>query len=674
MIVFGLLILASTVAGTFIARVLWAKLDHEQFADTGPVERVTAGAVIAIAVWLSASWLLALTHTLTGAALWTIAGAIVIAAVAITIRAAPQLLSIKLEAKATRAVFVSVPVLLWTIFALWRGAILPPSSHDALSYHLPRALLMVRAHGFEHFPSSDPRLNSYPANFELLMADVLAMSRSDRLTEWIATAMFVLFLLATAALAARWWRETQSIGEVVLATAMTPLLLLHSSAHKNDVMAAAFAVTALVWGARWCTHGGRMPMILLVASLVIGGGTKPQVAAILIGLAPFLIARCARELRARRMRVRSIALTAVLAIGFFAICGGATYIALLTPASTASAGGTSAAGSTVSEAPFRWGDFGNLWQVPILLVTAPFSANENGVWIPWRHEYWFWPRYEIYFSNWGKLFSILALALPFCVFAFRRSGEETTRRERRITSIATLIAVLLILPFEIRPVGFFGALARYLLFVVPVVMVWTVAPLVDRIRGASPTVVRRIAPAAILIALFLLQAVEYGMLDRFAPMEYLLYAAEHPGTRVVWFDANRAASVVDRIAGPQDTIAVDSAFDTWIYPAYGARLTRNVVILPRDPKLSDIPPAAQWVIVDRSWNALWRHPKFTDMGKFWRYAERGQPTEADTRLYLQLLRDPRFRLIYRMRARNQAVFWRIDPTVARPPREWKGAR
>src|SRR5207248_4740499 len=76
-----------------------------------------------------------------------------------------------------------IPVVLWTLSALWKGFVLPPQTHDALAYHLPKAAMIAQAHGFEHFAAPDPRIASLPANYELLLADVLVMSGSDTCTE-----------------------------------------------------------------------------------------------------------------------------------------------------------------------------------------------------------------------------------------------------------------------------------------------------------------------------------------------------------------------------------------------------------------------------------------------------------------------------------------------------------
>ena len=99
-----------------------------------------------------------------------------------------------------------------------------------------------------------------------------------------------------------------------------------------------------------------------------------------------------------------------------------------------------------------------------------------------------------------------------------------------------------------------------------------------------------------------------------------------------------------------------------------------MILLPADATASDVPPTAQWVIIDRSWNAIWGNPNLTDMGKFWKYNGRGRASDQDLQLYRHLLQDSRFRLVYRNERINQAVFWRIGSTRGREPAVWTKSR
>ena len=653
MIVFLVVAAAIVLTGLGVLTLIGRRLDPQELSDLSAFERATGAVVMGLVLWLAASWSLALTHTLTSTALWIVAGVFVLAAIATLIALRPKLPTGELSPDVQRAIWWSLPVLLWTVFACWRGAVLPPATHDALAYHLTRAILMMRAHGFEHFLVGDPRINNFPANYELLLADVLAMSGSDRLTEWIGTLTFLWFLLAGIALADRWWRSRSTLGVTLLAITACPILLLHSSAHKNDVMAGAFALTAILFGARWSVRGGTQALLLTTISIAAGVGTKPQVAPVFLGLAPFLLWRAIQLLRTRQVRIAPLARSVIAAVAAFFLAGVYPYLHGIAP-NTAAVG----MAGTSSEAAMLWGDFSNLWEVPRLLILAPFSQTD-AFWIPWRGESWFWPRRELFFSNWGVLTSILFVLLPFCVIAFRKRGEG--RDVRRVASLATLIAVAITLPAQVRPVGFFGAFGRYVIYVVPLIVAWTIPPLIDALRNSPRTKRAAIAVSAAVVVLFAMNVAEYGAQDAFTPIGYVVYAAQNPGTRRVFF-MERAGTVVDRMAGPNDTIAIDGGYESWSYPLFGAQLSRKVIFLPQNAGAKDIPANVNFVVIDRSWNALWGDPRLTDMGKFWQYIASGNLAEGDLRLLSELRADPRFRLVYRFRRHNQAVFYRIGST------------
>ena len=132
---------------------------------------------------------------------------------------------------------------------------------------------------------------------------------------------------------------------------------------------------------------------------------------------------------------------------------------------------------------------------------------------------------------------------------------------------------------------------------------------------------------------------------------------DHPDDRTPFVRRNRAASVFDTIAGPYETCAIDVGFDTWIYPAYGSGWTRTVDFIRPSAGDAVIPDAADWVLVDRSWNVFFGHPKFVNMGRA-QFLGRGRPSDADLKVYRQLRDDPRFELVYDDRSQNQAVFHR----------------
>jgi hypothetical protein len=640
----GFVVVAASVllTGYGVASWLWERFGADDAPR--PFERATSAIVAGAALWIAANWLLAIPHLLTFASLAIVTGVFVAAALATVYRR-------RLTIRLTKKSLPMLPIAIWIVFILWRGAIVPPLSHDALAYHLPKAVMIMQAHGYETFRVADLRIVTLPSNYELLLADVLILSGSDHLTEWLGAIAYLALLIVTGAFAERWWRADR-IGIVasILAVAATPLFLLHSGADKNDLMTAFFCGATLLWGARWFARGGRMPLLVAILSLALAVGTKQYGAAIAVGLAPFAVVRLTSDLRSGAMGVRALFAYVVAGIAALALLGGASYVYARIPASS-----SIVADAHRVVAPFAYGDWANLWQVPYLVLTAPFSPQQRGVWAPWAHAYWYWPRYEIYFSNYGQLFTLLVLAAPIVAFVWRRRPDASAASERRAAIIASIVAIGLMLPVVVRPRGFFaGAFPRYAAFIVPVVICFALPPLFARLRMRPQMATALVAGLALL---FVIEAVDCAVSDNFAPLDYVLRMRAHPGSHEIYFEPNRAASVVDRMAGPRDTIAVDGAFDTWVYPAYGEHFTRRIIYV--DENAATIPAAARWVIIDRSWNARWTNQAFTDLGKYHEYYGTGSLGADDVRLFDRLRTDRHFRLVFRDRANNQAVFQRL---------------
>jgi hypothetical protein len=599
-------VLASIVAtGTTAARWL-----YRRFETVRPeaLELLVAGAVFGIGLWIAASWILALTHTLTRPSLLTLAALFTIAALLTFPRARP--------AVSPAAVVAAIPIAIWTAFILWRGTVVPPVNHDALSYHLPKAVLFMRAAGFPRFENFDHRFPSFPANYELLVADQLLLLGSDRILEWIGTAFFLLFLLATALLAQHWWGHGAHIALAVLAVASAPVVLLHSGADKNDLMTQFFALTALLWGARWAVRGGVVPMAVLITSMALAVGTKTNAGAIAIGLLPFLAWQVVRG----GVRVKpSVAAVLYGAIAFI-LCGGAVFLLAVTSNALM---GVQVGGHTVGTPLYVYRFWSQLWQIPLELFTRGLSGSDD-------------TRHILFSSHFGPLPAVLLALLPFAVWRYRESGGRTIRRERTITSMAALLAFLVMLPTNIHP----PAAPRYALFLLPLIIVWTIAPAARELLAGGRLRRYAAALAVLLVAVFAQQAIDAALHDASAPLKFARWCARNPGTREVPRLHEHASMVTDRLAGANDTIALYGDVSSWIYPLFGAGLTRPLIMLPEDATPSAIPPAADWVVIERWW--------------------KGGRAPAPL-LHEELRRSPEFRLVFHDRTFNQSVFRRARP-------------
>jgi hypothetical protein len=644
LLLFGISAIAGAAA---LSTLLWRRFAND---PPGPWERAASIAVLACAVSIAVSWSLSWAGLLDR-------GPLAIAAIFIIVPSAVYLFrhrpAITAEIAVPWRMLFLAPVALWIVFALWRGSVVPVLSHDALAYHMPKAVMIERAHQYEYFPAPDPRISTSPANYEMLLADVLLLTGKDDLTEWIGTFSLVALLLVGAAMAERFWGNGPAVLITILLVTAVPVILLHAGAHKNDLMANALYLAAFLWLGRWFVTQESAPLLLGLISLAVAGGTKLQAAfpaAGLIAVFGYLLFR--RHIRVTRTQLAI--LTACIAAGALLFGGAIYFINLL------HTGQVALPASSSSDAGY--GDWRNLWEVPLIILLRPFDAGKLDVFIPWRGERWYWPHMELYFSDYGSLVTMLVLALPLAIWHYRRRlGTERMQRERVLTSIAALIAFLLMLPIRIRPVGFFNGFPRYFCFVPIFVLLWTIAPLLQDLlaRGKRVIVNLILLTAAVVVAT---TAYAYALDDAFQPLDYVLHVADNPGRRQPYFAVYRAATVADLAAGPTDTIAIHGGFDSWIYPAYGATLERKVIFINAgDP----IPPDVQHVVIDRAWNLIWGDPRFHDMGQYQQYLTRGKVSGEDVAVFNALSRQPdRWELVYYVAARNQAIFKRRD---AGPP-------
>ena len=610
-------------------------------------ELACAAFTLGSAFWIASVWLSALTQRLDRPTLLarTIAAGI----------AAAILLALRLRKSAAMQIgnealltwFVPfVPIAAWIGFVAWRSTLVPPLSHDALAYHLPRAVLWMRAHGFAAIPHVvDARMRILPANYELLLADAMLLGNGDRLTEWIGVFFYVAFVIACGALAQRWWSGRAAAAlPVLLLSSSVLVLLLHTGADKNDTMTGFFMVAALVWTGRFFATREPFALVLCALSVFAAVGTKPQGLMLAACLLPLVV------WRARELRMATLARVLAISIVAAALLGGAFYATkvLRDPSVEVK--------SRTRTSLVTYDDWANLWQGPWVLLTAPFSRNADALYVPGDPEPWFWKRDELYFSHLGIPFALCALLVPFALRRFRAESPET-KRERMAIALAALATLLLMLPVRDVPMphGIYAtALPRYTLFLVPVVFGLTVAPAFLRLDA------KRARIAAYALALwFCKEAVHAGANDRFVPIDYVLSLLGQPESRMVPFDRYRSALAVDHYAGPREPVAFDAGYAAWIHPAFGRDLQRPVTFLDSGEGRVVIPDEAKWVIVDRGFAIIWQHPEFRESWQWRRYIARGTPPPDDTRVMRALLRDPRFRLVLYSRARNQAVFRRV---------------
>ena len=539
--------------------------------------------------------------------------------------------------------------------ALW---VLPVSNHDALSYQFPKAMWLVNTGAFGLYPSVDLRITYSPDNYEMLVATVLMFLRSDRLTGLITPAALLLFLAASFILFKRVWRKNEPALFSVALMLASPVLFLHLTAHKNDILMAAFTTNAFVWLGRYAVAGGTGSAVVGIVALALAAGTKFH------GLF-VVLAACVLWWRAWRQGLwRPAPMVALFqSVGaalLFLSLGSAQYIA--NAVATGQLTGiiqspTPNAMNTVAYPAY--------WQVPRFIwmfLTAPLFTEGQYFTVPWSGETWFWPAYELYFSHYGVHISILILLLPLGVWWSTRHLDRQARTELAGISLAAAVLIALNLVLGLRPYGGFAFIPRFLFFALPVLLVWTWCPAVIYLRRSRGPTSLALA-ASVLIPIFYIGVTVTR--DGFSPLRYVADLWESPQLRRAIFHTNwRAATVLDSVARADAVVAIDAGYDGWTYPLFGEGLSRKVEMIPEQPGPYQPGPEVDWVAIDRGFSIVWGHPAFQSMNLARRFIDRGPLTEVDQRVYRSLHQNLDFKQVYFFPSRFQAIFRRVRPRVA----------
>jgi hypothetical protein len=438
-------------------------------------------------------------------------------------------------------------------------------------------------------------------------------------------------------LARRWWGTGRYLVAVPYLVASIPLVILHAGAIKNDLMSHFFALSALLWAGRWFSTRRFSDAALCVIALFAGVGTKNHLL-LLVAILGVLFLVCAPSLR-------FLLRLSLVAAASFLLLGGVHYFY-----SIRHSGGQGVA-------PAKYGEWGNLIRFPIAIFSAPFSSSDTDLVLPWTRIPTPWYRYDVYASHYGQLVSIALILMPALLWIFRRRGDEAAPKERYVVLAAGCLFFLLMMPLRAVPSGFAPYFPRYLLSVAVLILCATIIPLyaaIERRLGTSPIAELALTAA---IVLPLLTIADYAAHDKWMPFDYVETVTRRHAARLYPPMPLRAAMVADRLAGPTDQIDIHGGHDTYLYPAYGVSLTRDLHFVSTP---AEIRPNSPWVAIDRADNIFWHHPAFKSAEDWRRYWGRGKASAEDVSVLQALARDPRYRLVFYSPEFNQAVFRRVQ--------------
>ena len=621
--------------------------------EEDPLEQASLAFLLAFAALVAANWALAACGFLTWKALVACTVGFAMGGMGLLYRnrPAPGTLRSNLSVPPGAVAVLAAPALAG-IYVIVRGSVMAVEEFDALSYHLPKAVEIMRAQTIPFIPSGDFRIPYFPWNYEVLLADGLILAHGDQQSFWIGLLPTLGLLACAGAIFRRSWPRLTGLETLlgVLFVASTPVLILHSGALKNDALFSFFLLCTLHWTVRWSQEGGRKALFLALVSLALAFGTKST--------ALFLLPVMGFALWHYRSKwpFRGTARAWFTGLGFAGLAvvlSGSAWPLLNVVWSGHPLGETAMVGGISgfqSNAVPNYLGFSNLWKFPILAVLRPFSSSDAGVWVFWKHEYWYWPAYNGIYGHFGWLCSALLLLVPFGILKHRGSaGDGSGYRAAFIW--ASLGFVVLSLPQGYRVDGMFATFPRYLLCVPVLVGMWSLLPCLLWIRGKGRGIPATAAGLALTLY-FAGQAFLYLVNDSSKPLRAVVNGLGGTEKR----PELGVESIVDQVAGPEDSIAYDSGYGGFVYHLYGIGLTRPLIYLPRHPGPIAIPPGVKWVVIDRTWNVGWSHAGATTTAEFMLPAlGRGESPE-DLALVNQMRRNRDFVEVFNRPRVNQWAF------------------
>lgn len=640
---------AMVLGGTAIVRLALRETDAADW-QPGPWEKVATSVLAALALALAIGWLLLLAHVFVGWAL-LVAAAIVLVLSARSTKALVETLrhldwKSELRTGKLVSVLALVVVGLWLVLNVAAGSQVFFQNNDALGYHMPHAVLLVKARAFHVFDMHDARA-TWPIDFELLLAETIALTDKDIFTSFVPAFGAVLFLTQAAAMVERWWGRGVHVLVVTLVLAAMPIMILHTSTHKNDTFECGLTLAALRLAAMWIpTRAPWLPFASAAAAVMaigfkLSGGIVGVVTAAIL-CRGFLVRRS-------ETGPHALAKFTFAAMAFALLLGGFSFAYNLATIHRPFL-------NIVFEPPMMW-HYENLWRYLYVSVVAPYatSLSRAEVSVPWGDRPWSVVADDPFFSNFGVVVPILLGSLPFALFRYR--GQASTARFERAMTILPCLAVYgVIVGLDSVPVGFYVGSTRFLLFLPAILADLTLAPAVREL--ATRKAVAGLAIIGLATGLLVFEAYTYAYQSETGVVRLALEVMSRPALRRAG-QQPRAAYVVDRVARAKDVVAMDAGYDSFNYPLYGEGLTREVRYLHGDrPEPIKIDDDVRWVAIDRGWHCMFGNPEFRDFGD-WRYFARGEPTPTDRRVYDLVKTDPRFKLVWENPMLNQAVFVRV---------------
>jgi hypothetical protein len=444
----------------------------------------------------------------------------------------------------------------------WRlllAVVLPPFAYDALTYHLTAVASWVQSGRIGPNPYA-PCCARYPANAEVLFAWPTVLLGRDTLTDAVQIVSALLGALAVAGLARS---AGASRGSAVTAGSLfllVPIVLTQANSDYNDLTVAAAFLAALHFSARFAAERRLVYAGLAGVSAGLAFGTKTTGVGLAVFVAVGIAAASGRAWRRSGVGVALFAAAVLLTGGWWYAKNWADTGNPVAPFRVR------VLGTTIFNGSARVGDY---------LTTPPGGSNVlTQIARSWYADLHFWTRseysYEERSGGLGPLWSWLG---------WPALGTVALLALRRRRALAAAVLLPAALAFAALPYRWWSRFTLYLaaLGVAAIVVLLDRLEL-GRLRLPAVVAVVGLALAGGGLATWRLDPAGFG---RTLSATDVVSLAVHPSrprtTGALFFQEYAWLQHV-----PSDaTIAVD--FDApavrFVYPLFGARLDRRVVLL-----------------------------------------------------------------------------------------------
>ena len=526
--------------------------------------------------------------------------------------------------RSTTVIALLVAVGLAAAYVVVLALATPPVTWDSLRYHLTRAALWRQDGAVGYIADAyDTRLNANPPNAEVLQTFVLELARDETLTAFVQFSAWLACFAAVVALARRigLTRAEAAFGGAVFL--LLPIVVLQSSTTQNDLVVASLLLAATVFA----TRDSWRELALAGVAVGLAVGTKVTVVyAAPIVLAVVLLSE-PRRAWARR--------TAALAVGTAA---GAYWYGLNTLHTTEVLGGTPDRGHVEALTPLAnvvsalarlldtmevtgvqgWGAYAYvigaaLFGVALLVLSRSGRVDRGSASIAAALVFVPLLLFPLSYATWRAFAKLQDVSdvpddvLPVAGWqAQTLSSEEQSWfgpvglllavgvgsaalvlvRRRRLPVLAAVFATAPLVWFLLVSVTLRYDPWQGRFFVYPVALSAALWGLALR----RPPVAWATAAVAVTIAALTLVRYDQKPLSVWPSAErWSLQSRHRPKMQpLLQFLEQRVAA--------DATVALALRGNEWGYPAFGPRVERRVVLVPRQSRASGI--AADWLFAD----------------------------------------------------------------------------